>query len=90
VTGMFEGDYRAVLKALCADQLPTESRNPADDARTPSPYDVASLLEFGTPAVHTVAPRTPEPPTRWDARLRLMDFDLPGVSQRPAPTPEHE
>jgi hypothetical protein len=78
---MLEGDYRAVLKALCADRLPTEFRNPAD---------VASLLEFGTPAVHPVAPRMPDPPPRWDARLRLMDFDLPGVSRRPVPAPEHE
>ena len=65
---MLEGDYRAVLKALCADQPPTEPRNPAD---------MASLLEFGTPAVHTVAPRVPEPPPQWDARLRLIDFELP-------------
>jgi hypothetical protein len=77
VTGMLEGDYRAVLKALCADQLPTEPRNPADDARTPSVSDVAGLLEFGTLAVHRVAPEMPERPLRWDAGLRLMDFELP-------------
>ena len=90
MTGMLEGDYRAVLKALGADQLPTEPRNQADSARTPSVYDVASMLEFGTSAVHRVAPQMPEPPTRWDAQLRLMDFDIPSVSRQPAATPEDE
>jgi hypothetical protein len=66
---MLEGDYRAMLEALGAGQLPTQG--------TPSVSDVAGLLEFGTPAVHRVAPEMPEPPLRWDAGLRLMDFELP-------------
>jgi len=80
VTGMFEGDYRALIKALGADQLP---RDPADDARTPSVYDVASLLELGTSEVYGAAPRMPEPPPQWDPQLRLMDFDMPVVSTDP-------
>ena len=90
MTGMLDEDYRAVLKALGADQLPTEPRNQADGARTPSVYDVASLLELGTSAVRTVAPQMPEPPLQWDARMRPMDFDMPSVSRQPAPTPEGE
>ena len=69
VPGMLEGDYRAMLDALGTD---------------PSAYDVARLLEFGTPAAQPHLPRTPQTPPRWDARLRLMDFDLP------APPPEGE
>ncbi len=88
MTGMLEGDYRAVLKALGADQPPTEPRNQAGSARTPSVYDIASMLEFGTSAVHRVAPQMPEPTPQWDAQLRLMDFDMPNVSLQQAPLPE--
>lgn len=90
MTGMLEGDYRAVLDALCAGLVPTQPGSQADDAREPSVHDVASLLEFGTSAVHSIAPRTPEAPRRWEAQLRLMGFDMPGVSERPAPTTEVE
>jgi hypothetical protein len=84
---MFEAEYRAVLKALGANQTPTQPRIQADSA---SVYDVASMLEFGTSAVHKVAPPRLQPPPRWSAQLRLTDFDMPSVWRQPAPTPENE